>query len=83
MHCLVALRLVTLKDLRDCGDFFLLISTITTIGKNCKFGIDFNVMFYYNISHKAISDNTKLTLQCRSCKQTGDQNGTFKIISRN
>ena len=72
------------KNLRNRGDF-LLIATIAVIGKNCKFGIDLNVMFYYNTnirSHKAISDNTKLTLPCRSCKQTGDQNGTFKIISR-
>lgn len=64
------------------AEIFLLIATIATIGKNCMFGIDLNVMFYYNTSHKAISDNTKLTLPCRSCKQTGDQNGTFKIISR-
>lgn len=31
---------------------FLLVKTIATIGKNCKFGIDFNVMFYYNTFHK-------------------------------
>lgn len=51
-----------LKDLRDCGDF-LLIATITTIGKNCKFGIDLNVMFYYNTSHKVIKRISKWNIQ--------------------
>ena len=34
------------------AEIFLLIATIATIGKIFKFGIDLNVMFYYNISHK-------------------------------
>ena len=50
------------KDLRNRGDL-LLISTITTIGKNCKFGIDLNVMFYYNTSHKVIKRISKWNIQ--------------------
>lgn len=41
------------KDLRNRGDF-LLIATIATIGKIFKFGIDLNVMFYYNTIIKLI-----------------------------
>lgn len=61
--------MVVLKDLRNRGDFLLMIP-ITTIGKNCKLSIDFNVMFYYNtiiklirgfkMIHKELTIGTKL-----------------------
>ena len=41
----------------------LLMMPIATIGKNCKFGIDFNIMFYYNTSHKVIKRISKWNIQ--------------------
>nr|DAX96173.1 MAG TPA: hypothetical protein [Bacteriophage sp.] len=51
------------QNISAIAEIFLLILTISTIGKNCKFGIDFNVMFYYNTSHKVIKRISKWNIQ--------------------